>query len=66
MNGTRLFGSFRRKFPGATEHLQGSPVSPGGIFQTEIRVPFTSKPSLIPGSGLRGRFLVNGTDLYKW
>ena len=28
------------KFPGATEHLKGSPVFPDGIFQTEIRVPF--------------------------
>ena len=26
----------------------------------------SSKPSLIPGSGLRGVFMVNGTDLYKW
>ena len=26
----------------------------------------SSKPSLMPGSGLRGRFLVNGNDLYKW
>ena len=25
-----------------------------------------SKPSLIPVLGLRGRFLVNGTDLCKW
>ena len=27
---------------------------------------FNSKPSLIPVSGLRSRFPVNGTDSYKW
>ena len=43
---------------------KGSPnVFPiDGIFQTEIRVLISSKPSLKPGSRLRDRFLVNGTN----
>ena len=44
---------------------KGSPVFPDEIFLTEIRVPFP-QPSLIPVWGLRGRFPLNGTDLYKW
>ena len=39
---------------------KGSPVFPDGIFHTEIRVPVSSKPSLIPVSGIRGRFAANG------
>ena len=60
-----FLGRFIGKFPGATKHLKkGSPVFPEGIFQTEIRVPFLqSHKSLIPGSDLRGSFLVNGTDM---
>ena len=45
---------------------KGSPV-PGGILQTEIRVPFLQSHLWYQfNSGLRGLFPVNGTDLYKW
>ena len=58
VNGTLLFGSFQCKVSessGTPE--QGSPLFfPNGMFQTEIRVPFSSKPSLILVSGLRGHF----------
>ena len=38
---------------------------PDGTFQTELNSwSFASKPSLIPLSGVRGRFSVNGSDLY--
>jgi len=38
---------------------------PDRTFQTELNSwSFSSKPSLIPVSGVRGRFLVNGSDLY--
>ena len=38
---------------------------PDGTFQTELNSwSFSSKPSLISVSGVRGRFLVNGSDLY--
>ena len=51
------------KFPGdgtATEVLS---CFPDGMLQTEIRVPLV-KSHL--ASGLRGRFSVNGTHLYRW
>ena len=38
---------------------------PDGTFQTELNSwSFASKPSLILLSGVRGRFSVNGSDLY--
>ena len=38
---------------------------PDGTFQTELNSwSFASKPSLIPLSGVRDRFSVNGSDLY--
>ena len=38
---------------------------PDGTFQMELNSwSFASKPSLIPLSGVRGRFSVNGSDLY--
>ena len=38
---------------------------PDGTFQTELNSwSFASKPSLIPVSGVPGRFSVNGSDLY--
>ena len=40
---------------------KGSPVFPDGMFQAEICVPF-----LQSHLWYRGRFSVNGTDLYKW
>ena len=33
------------------------------VLQTKIRVPFLQSDALIPVSGLRGRFPLNGTDL---
>ena len=51
------------KFPGdgtATEVLS---CFPDGMLQTEIRVPLV-KSHLV--SGLRGRFSVNRTHLYRW
>ena len=35
-----FLGRSSGKFPGATEHLKGSPVFPDGKLQTEIRVHF--------------------------
>ena len=40
VNETRLFGRSSGKFPGATEHLERSPVLPDEFFQTKILVPF--------------------------
>ena len=52
-----FLGHFSGKFPRAVELLKKVvPFFPDGMFQTEIRVPFSSKPSLIPVSGLRGHF----------
>ena len=70
VNGTRLFGTSQRKISGSNGTSEKVVLFfTDGIFQTEIRVPFLqscSKPSLIPVSGLHGRFPVNGTDFYKW
>ena len=61
VKGTKLFGSFQQK-------LSGSNGTSEKVVPMVVRFFFSisSKPSLIPVSGLRGRFSVNGSDLYKW
>ena len=49
-----FLGCFSVTFPGALEHQKR--YFYGRIFQTEIRVPFSS---------LGGRYLAKGTDSYK-
>ena len=46
-------------FGGQPNIWKGSPVFPDGMYQTKISAPF-----LIPVSDFRGRFSVNGNDLY--
>ena len=53
------------KFPGATEHLKRESCFSGWNVPNRNSCSISSKPSLIPVSGLRGRFPVNVTDLYK-
>jgi len=55
------------KFPRAMELLKKVVLFffPDGMFQTEIRVPFSSKPSLILVSGLRGHFVGKWNCLYN-
>ena len=65
VNGTRLLFHSIEKFPGQRNIWKGSPVFPEGIFQTEFVFHFL-KPSLKPGSPLRGLFSVNETHVYKW
>ena len=61
----RLFESFHQKISGSngTSEKVRSCLS-GQNIPNGNSCSISSKPSLIPGSGLR--FLVNGTDLYKW
>ena len=54
------------KFPGVTEHLKWQSFFSGSNVTNRNSCSISSKPSLIPVSDLRGRFLINGTDLYKW
>ena len=65
VNGTRLFGSFQRKISGNN----GTSEKVVLFFPTEYSkqkfVFHSSKPSLIPVSGLRGRFPINGTDSHN-
>ena len=56
---TRLFGSFYRKQE-QRNIWKGFPVFLDRMVQAELH----EKPSLIPVSGFRGRFSINGTDLY--
>ena len=56
---TRLFGSFYRKQE-QRNIWKGFPVFPDRMVQAELH----EKPSLIPVSGFRGRFSINGPDLY--
>ena len=56
---TRLFGSFYRKQE-QRNIWKGCPVFPDRMVQAELH----EKLSLIPVSGFRGRFSINGTDLY--
>ena len=53
-----VFGLPNGKFPGATEHLKR-------WSKRKYSCSISSKLSLIPVSGLRGRFPVNVTDAYK-
>ena len=54
------------KLPGATEKIgKGNPVFSGRNVPNENSCSISLKLSLIPILDLRGRFLVNGTDLYK-
>ena len=67
VNATRLFGSFQRKIYGSNGTSQKVVL----LFRTEYSkrkcvFHFSLKLSVIPVSRLRGRFSVNGTDLYKW
>ena len=52
------------KFPGSTENQKRQSCFSGLNIPNSLQSS-TSKPSSIPVSGLRGRFPVNGTDLYK-
>ena len=66
VNGTRLFESSQRKISGSN----GTSEKIVLFFRMEYPkrksvFMISSKPSLIPVSGLRGRFPVNGTDSYK-
>ena len=62
-----FLGHSTERFLGAMEHLKRySPVFPDGIFQNGNSCSISSKPSLILVQAICGRFLVNGTDLYKW
>ena len=53
------------KFLGAMEHLKRKSCFSGWYIPNRNPCSISSKPSLILGSGLRGCFLVNGTDLYQ-
>ena len=66
VNGTRLFGSFQGYFPATTEHLIRLSSFSGENVPNGNSWSISSKSSLTPVSGLRGRFSVNGTDSYKW
>ena len=61
-----LSGRFSGKFPGATELLKRQFYFSGRNVPNGNSCSISSKPSLIPVSGLRSRFPVNGTDSYKW
>ena len=50
-------------FPVATEHLKRKSCFSGRNVPNENSISISSKLSLIPASGLRGSFPVNGTDL---
>ena len=52
------------KFPRATEHLKKKFCFSAWNNPNGNSCSISSKPSLIPVSGLRGRFPVNGTDLF--
>ena len=54
------------KFPGATEHLKSLSCFSGWNIPNGNSCFISPKPSLIPVSRLRGRFPVNGSELYKW
>ena len=56
-----FLGRFSGKFPGENKVVRL-------ISQTEIRVPFLQSYLCYPFYvlGLRSRFSVKGTDLYKW
>ena len=53
------------KFPGATEHLNRFSLYAKQNIPKQNLCLISSKPTLIPVSGLRCHFLVNGSDLYK-
>ena len=65
VNGTHLFGSFHWKISGSNRTSE-KPIFLDGIFQAELHVVFSSKPSLMPVSCLNCCFAVNGTGLFKW
>ena len=54
------------KFPGVTEHLKKQSCFSGRNAPNGNSYSISSRPSLIQDLGLRGRFSVIGTDLYKW
>ena len=60
-----LLGRSIGNFPGATEHLKRQSCFSGRNVPSGNLCSIFSKSFLIPGSGLRGRFLVNGTDLLQ-
>ena len=65
VNGTRLFGSFQRKISGRNRTSEKVVLFfPTEYFKQKF-VFHSSKPSLIPVSGLRSRFPINGTDSYN-
>ena len=65
VNGTRLFGSFQRKISGSNGTSERVVLFfPTEYFKQKF-VFHSSKPSLIPVSGLRGRFPINGTDSHN-
>ena len=59
-----FLGRFSGKFLGATEHLESYSCFSGRNVPNGNLCSISSKPSSIPVLGLRGRFSVNGTDLY--
>ena len=59
---TRLFESFHWKISGSNG--KGNPVFSGRNVPNGNSCSISLKPSLIPVLGLRGRFLVNRTDIY--
>ena len=66
VNGTRLLGSLQRKISGSNETTEKVACFSGWNIPNRNSCSIALKPSLVPVSGLRGRFSVNGTDLYKW
>ena len=54
------------KFPGAMEHLKSFSCFSGRKVLNGSSCCISSEPSVVPVSGFRSHFLVNGTDLYKW
>ena len=66
VNATRLFGSFQRKTYGSNGTSKKVVVLLRTEYANGNSCFISLKLSVIPVSRLRGRFSVNGTDLYKW
>ena len=61
-----FLGHSSGKIPGETELLKRCPFFSARNVPNGYSCSIFPKLSLIPGSGLRGLFAVNRTDLYKW
>ena len=64
--GHAFFGSFQRKISRSNGTSEKVVLFSRQNIPSKNFCSISSKPSLIPVSGLGGRFQVNGTDLYKW